>query len=645
MAKNNAMIKTTTLAAVAATMLGTAFAAGVAQTAVAAVTTSNDITLSAAKTAGSSQAPSFTGRTLKAYKIAGYKDVQIDTSGNVTGYDLSPASAEVHTAIVNALKTATQTNGAVKTNWANLINADGTGKGDAANLSAEEFVARYFYGTGTDAYTNVQADGTHKDTPATSTEIRTFANALEKSDALKKETGIHGDIVNNGASATFNVTDGQEGIYIILDTTDFTKPGTTDNKPDDNNHAQTISRAMIVGTAFKSGDKLYDTLKSDHQGNVTMGELKLKADTVTIDKEVVGNDHLIQIGSTRTFQIDTNVPNYQNNYQYWNDGIKYSVTDNPSDNLEVTNFKVQYSKDDGKNYIDIHKNTDYTVADNGKDDPNDFTVSLKDPAHYSGQKIRITYDATVTGIADTTENDVSVNFSNDPKDSSKTGTASDTEKLYETELNLNKVKFNDENTKLDGATFKVTTDDKDVTFSTNKDKDVYNVVKTATNPQTSTTNTSYEITLNSNALQRPTIIKGLAADTDSPTTYHFKETKAPTGYVLGEHQVEFDVIVTPVFDKTTGELKNVQYQVNGDNYKNFLDLGDLKGDGVSKDASLMANTTRYASGVLDIENTTNINDFAKTGGQILSYVAIAAAAAVLGAGFIGVAKVRRNRAA
>lgn len=649
MAKNNAMIKTTTLAAVAATMLGTAFAAGIAQTAVAAETNSNDITISAAKSTGSTEAPSFTGRTLRAYRIASYKDVQLGSgadAANVIGYDLAEVDANVHNAIINGVKAAVLQGENVKPTWSKLVSNDkGSLKfiGDASNLSAEEFVARYFYGTGNDAYANEKADGKHTETLsasdgtlATTTEIRDFANSLEK---INLGTAINGTISQDGTSATFDVEDGKEGIYLVVD-------GSGSNQM----KSQTVSRAMIVGSAFKNGNKLYDTLKTADQGDIPMGKLNLKADTVTVTKDVVGNDRLIQIGSTRTFQIDTNVPNYQNDYQYWNDGIKYSVTDNPSDNLEVNNFKVQSSNDDGKNYTNIlSKDKDYTVtanpAVNGKDDPNDFTVSLKDPAHYSGQKIRITYDATVNDIADTTDNDVRVDFSNDPKDSSKTGTASDSEKLYETELKLNKVKFNDENTKLDGATFNVTTDGKNVTFLTNDKKDVYKVVKTATNPQTSTANTSYGITLNSaQHATTPTVIKGLAADTDSATTYHFKETQAPAGYVLGEHPVEFDVVVTPSFGKD-GELTGVKYQVDGGNYKNFLDLGDLKGDKVDKPATLTANTTKYASGILDVENTTNIKDFAKTGGQILSYVAIAAAAAVLGAGFIGVAKVRRNRAA
>lgn len=647
MSKKTAVIKTTTLATVAATMLGTAFAAGIAQTAVAAETQSNDITISAAKSTGSTTAPSFTGRTLRAYRIASYKDVQLGKgadAANVVGYDLDKVNANVHNAIIDGVKAAVlQNDGNVKPTWSKLVSNDkGNIKfiGDAYNLSAEEFVARYFYGTGNDAYFNDNANGKHTETLsasdgtlATTTEIRDFANKLEE---VNLGTAIDGKISQDGTSVSFDVKDGEEGVYLVVDAS-----GSNQMK------SQTVSRAMIVGSAFKNGTQLYDTLKTPDQGNITMGKLNLKADTVTVTKDVVGHDHLIQIGSTRTFQIDTNVPNYKTDYQSWEgvDKIEFSVEDNPTDNLKVTdgatnaikNIKVQASKDGGDYQpVDASK---YTVSLNTTTpDPNDFTVKLNSPDDFSGNKIRITYDATVTDLVDKTENKADVKFSNDPKDHNQTTTTppdSGDEKLYETELNLNKVKFNDANTKLDGATFDVSVDKKPVTFSTNGADGVYKVDKAGKNQG---------ITLNSTK-HAPTVIKGLAADTDNATTYHFTETTAPAGYVLGENPVEFDVVVTPSFDKATGELTGVKYQVDGGNYKNFLDLGDLKGDKVDKPANLTSNTTKYASGILDVENTTNIKDFAKTGGQILSYVAIAAAAAVLGAGFISVAKVRRNHAA
>lgn len=639
------IIKTTTMAAVIATLAGTAMSAGIMPvgTAHAAETQSNDITISAAKSTGSPQTPSFAHRTLRAYKIAGYKDVQLGTgadaaAGNVVGYDLVKANHNVHNAVIDGVKAVVLQGENVKPAWSKLVsNTNGDFKfiGDAYDLSAEQFVARYFYGTGNDAYTNTNANGKHSETLsanggtlATSTEIRDFANALEK---VSLGIGIPGTVSPGGSSVTFDVPDGEEGVYLIVDITAGNQL-----------QGQTVSRAMIVGSAFKSGTKLYDTMKTAHQGNITMGELKLKADTVTVDKEVVGHDHLLQIGSTRTFQIDTNVPNYRSDYQSWEgvDNIEFSVSDNPSDNLDVTtgatnvikNIKVQANTGSNGAYQTVDPSK-YTVSlDNTTaSDTNDFNVKLNAPADFSGNKIRITYDATATDIADTTENDVHVNFSNDPKNHTEIDhTPSDNEKLYETELNLDKVKFNDAATKLDGARFDVSVNGKPVTFSTDGADGVYKV---------STTGKNQGITLNSTK-HSPTIIKGLAADTDNATTYHFRETAAPAGYILGEKPVEFDVVVTPSFS-TDGELTGVKYQVNGENHKNFLDLGTLKGDGTALNATLAQGTTKYVSGTLDIENTSNINDFAKTGGQIVGYVAGAAALAIA-ATFLGVIA-RRNR--
>lgn len=641
----NGIVKTATMAAVFATLVGTAMSAGIMTdgTAYAAETKSNDITISAAKSTGSSQAPSLTGRTLRAYRIATYKNVQLGSgadAANVVGYDLAEVDANIHNAVIDGVKAAVLQGGNVKPSWGKLVSNDkGNLKfiGDAAGLSAEQFVARYFYGTGSDAYANTNADGKHSETLtandgtlATSTEIRDFANNLE---SVSLGTGINGTISQDGTSVTFDVKDGEEGVYLIVDAS-----GSNQMK------SQTVSRAMIVGSAFKNGTKLYDTLKTANQGNVTMGRLNLKADAVTVSKDVVGNDHLIQIGSARTFQIDTNVPNYKADYQNWEDvkDIEFSVADNPTDNLDVTtgatnvikNIKVQSDTggDGAYQTVDASK---YTVVLNTAtaNDPNDFTVRLKAPADFSGNRIRITYDATVTDLADTTENNAVVTFSNDPKDHSKTTTTppdSGDEKLYETELNLDKVKFNDAKTKLDGARFDVSVNGKPVLFSTPGTDGAYKVDKAGKNQG---------IVLNS-AQHSPTVIKGLASDTDGATTYHFKETAAPAGYILGENPVEFDVVVTPAFGKD-GELTGVKYQVNGGNHKNFLDLGALKGDGTALDATLTQGTTKYASGILDIENTTNIKDFAKTGGQIAGYVAAAAALAVAGA-FLGV-MARRNR--
>lgn len=643
---NNKIIKTTTVAAVMATLAGTAFAAGVAPSAFAAATpdsnNANDIVINAS---GSTNHASVKGHTFEAYRLATYQNVQFAGQGDTrhaTGYDMQQTNAEVNAATLKAIQTAV-TNSTVKTDktlttptqvnteWGALVKINGQSIsfiGDAANLSPIQFVGKYFYGTGTDVYGNATAN---------KAEMRTFANTLYTLGALKTPDAT---VQNADTTARFDFGPDDGGLYLIIDKG---KGGTGDKD------GKTISRAMITGTAFKDGNSYVNTLWNDEQGTVkyTLGQLNLKADEVTVTKEVVGHDKLVGVNSVRTFQIYTNVPNYANNYQHWKNP-KFAIHDNPSDNIQVSengNFTdiahLKLEADTGADgaYVAID-NTKYTVtadADHAGD-KNAFKVSLKNPADYSGHKIRLTYDAKILNVnVSVTENDTNIEFSNNPYDENSVDkTPADKEKLYQADLQLEKVKFNDANTTLDGATFTVTTADgkgTPVKFTNNGQNYVLDA---------NGANASNVITLNST--HGATTLKGLAADFETGVKYHFKETKAPAGYILGDNPVEFDLTVTPQFDGN-GELTNVGYKIESTAHTNFLDLGTPKvgADQTLTTASVDGNaTTVFTGGIVRIENTTDLKDFAKTGGQITAYIVTAAALAIAGA-FVA-AKARRNRA-
>lgn len=249
-----------------------------------------------------------------AYKIAPYTDVQFNGTGtnrHAIGYDLTGAIPET------IMKAAIEA--AVGTSWNGVVAADGGSikfVGDAENLNAYQFVAKYFYGTGSDVYDNEQAN---------KAEMRKFADALMKSLMNPVPVTVAGD------TATVAVPDngGGEGIYLIVETSDHTD-------------GNTVSRAMVTGSPFKDGDKFIDTLVN---GNITytLGKLTLKADTVTVDKETYKTgdaenikDQLVGVGSKRGFQITTNVPEYMNAYQDWMKSGKvpvFTIGDNPSDNV------------------------------------------------------------------------------------------------------------------------------------------------------------------------------------------------------------------------------------------------------------------------------------------------------------------------
>lgn len=625
MVYNNRIIKTASMAAVASMLVGTAFVAGVAP-AYAGEVMNNDITITAA-THGQSAKPDMANRTFKAYKIASYANVSFDGAGNnrhAIGYDLTGVVPEAD------MKTAIKA--AVGTQWNGVVAADGDSikfVGDAAHLNPYQFVAKYFYGTGSDVYGNAQAD---------KAEMRKFANALMDSKNL--DNPATAPVTVAGDTATVAVPDnGGEGIYLIVETSDHTD-------------GNTVSRAMVTGSPFKDGNKFVDTLV-DGNATYTLGKLNLKADKVTVDKETYRTgdsenpkDQLVGVGSKRGFQITTNVPEYMNAYQDWVKSGKapvFTIGDNPSNNVTPDSGTIEVYKGSVANANKLTLNTDYTITDGKADDPNDFSVNLTftktDTTSLttvldvdklkalSGQKIIVRYNATVNSLADTTDNTTTVNFSNDPYED-KNGTVTDNERSYEADLNLKKVAWNNTGSQLDGAEFQVWkgrgTGDASTVLKFNKAGNDYVLADGGTDNK---------------VVFGATTLKGLAADSDTAVTYHFKETKAPAGYILGENPVEFNVTLTPTFGGD-GELQKVSYSINSANHDNFIDLTHFTANGVNAPAN--GSTVIVDANPAIVENTTDIKDFAKTGGEIVAYIAIALGLAV--AGSLTAAVARRNRA-
>ncbi len=138
---------------------------------------------------------------------------------------------------------------------------------------------------------------------------------------------------------------------------------------------------------------------------------------------------------------------------------------------------------------------------------------------------------------------------------------------------------------------------------------------------------------------KPITLDGLAGDTDQAVTYTFTETEAPAGYILGANPVSFTVKVTPTFD-TAGESTGAEVAVESANHANFIDLSAVAN--ATNPAS--TNGTVYTLGTARVENTKNISDFAKTGGAIMTMLALAGAATAAGV-IAGVAAKRRTNKA
>lgn len=626
---------TALVAAVASTVSGMALANSAY--AAADTNTANDITISSQNGNDSTVA----GRTFTAYKIASYSDARFDGEGNaakVTGYNLNSTvdDEKLRSAIITAI---TDTNGAVKDTYKNVADVTAgqggaktlTFKNEDANLSAIQFIAKHFYGNADDVYTNNHANNA---------DTRKLADALRAAGLTEFATVTAGA---SDASVSFNLGDDDLGLYLVVETSHGAVNG------------ETISRAMVIGSVFKNGDAYVNTIAGQGDGatDVTVGTIKLKSDKVTVDKEVVGNDKLIGLGSVRTFQIDTNVPNYKTDYQDWTNPV-FKVHDNPSNNLtvsakgdytDVSNLKVQANTGADGEYEDVAVYA-YTVsADTTTDDANDFIVSLNSPADFSGKKVRVQYDATVNSVVtDTSVNNTNIEFSNDPYNvSSVDTTPHDDEKLYQADLDLSKVAFKNNAVQLDGAQFTVTKNGAPVSWKESADKSYYYEVKDVT--ETGLTNT---VTLNTASLKKGTAFRGLAFDSDDATTYTFTETKAPEGYILGGEPLTFTVKLTPKFGRD-GELTGVDYSVNAGKFAKFLDASAISLDAAKPTAGTLNTVGENATGTVysasaTAENTDDyLKDMPKTGADIMTYIAVSVAFATVGAALAVVAR-RRMKA-
>ena len=625
--KKRTLISTTAGLAVAAMLMG----AGFVGTANADEVNSNDITITQpAEVKNQLLQPTMNGRTFKAYRISDYSNAQVNDDGQITGYDMKVTNGFTDDLIRDAIKAAIVTGNAVDSHFQNVVTLGDDGnitfKGDAENLTALQFVGKYFYGTGADVYGNENAN---------SHQVRTFA------DYLLKHLPVDASAINaTGADkqVTFDVKDGEEGLYLIVE----------DPKIDTTTDAfkgETVSRAMLTGTPIKVGDKLYDEVVNDGGKTYKLGTLALKAEKVTLTKEIEGKDQLIQLNSVRTFTINTNVPNYTIDYPNWQ-AKNFIITDTPSKNIDpfkdgaVRNLVVKATKADGTEKTLTNEQYTVDVTNGTSDVANDFKISLTDPTAWSGQKLTITYDGVITattpdGTDQTTVNDVKLDFSNNPNVDDEMATLTDQEKLFSAQLDMEKIAFNDkEHKQLAGAEFAVTKDGQPVKFVKSADGLTYTL---STDPNASTTN-KVVLGVDVDGTIKPVTLDGLAADTSDPVTYTFTETKAPEGYILGDNPVTFTATVTPNFDEN-GESNGVDIKVESDSHANFIDLSE-----VTPSNAAPKNGTVYTLGMVSVENTKNINDFAKTGGAIMTMIALAGAALAAGVIAGAVAKRRTNKA-
>lgn len=620
------MHKRTGLAAIALLSITATFATGLIANA-DETSANNDITITAPAGGTNLIAPTVDGRTFKAIRIAGYKDVAVK-DGKITGFDLTLADGVTDSALTTAILAAypsgvesvfTVTDGKI------------TLQGAYENMTLIQFIGQYFYGNGSDVYGNTNAD---------SVAVRKLADSLMgslSSNPAITATGSNGKVV-------INVPDDREGLYLIVETTPNTDAG--------RGKGQTISRAMLTGTGATVGGTIYTQVSTKHGDTdvtYTLGALNLKAEKVTLDKEVEHPDQLIQIGTSRQFTITTNVPNYQTDYPTWTP-TTFQFTDNPSDNIDpfntdgtVRNLKLQSSNDGGTTWTDMVA-SEYTQAKNTTtEDSNDFIVALTPAAliAHQGERIKLTYDGVITSLkmdtagadAHTTLNTVDLDFSNNPNVADDKARLTDDVNLYDVKLDIEKTDM--QTRKLLGARFDVTVGGTKIKFIKSANGDQYTAVK-AGSAQDANSVDSISVGYDDNGTVKPVTINGLAADNSGATVYTFTETQAPEGYILGANPVTFTVTLTPKDANSDGTVDGVDAAVNAGTFGNFVVNG-------TSNTNAPVSGHEFNVGQVTVKNTKNISDLPQTGGTISKAIGAALATGAFATLLIVGVKLRRKQ--
>ena len=621
------MHKRTGLAAIALLSITATFATGLIANA-DETSANNDITITAPAGGTNLIAPTVDGRTFKAIRIAGYKDVAVK-DGKITGFDLTLADGVTDSALTTAILAAYPSG--VESVFT-VTDGNITLQGAYENMTLIQFIGQYFYGNGSDVYGNTNAD---------SVAVRKLADSLMGS--LSSNPAIPAiTAIGSEGKVVIDVPDDREGLYLIVETT----PNTGEKR------GETISRAMLTGTGATVDGTIYTQVSTKHGDTdvtYTLGALNLKAEKVTLDKTVENPDQLIQIGTSRQFTITTNVPNYQTDYPTWTP-TTFQFTDNPSDNIDpfntdgtVRNLKLQSSNNGGTTWTDMDA-SEYTQAQNTTTkDSNDFIVALTPAAliAHQGERIKLTYDGVITSLkmdtvarAHTTLNTVDLDFSNNPNVADDKARLTDDVNLYDVKLDIEKTDM--QTRKLLGAKFDVTVDGTKIKFIKSANGDQYTAVKAGSAQDTNSVVDSISVGYNDNGTVKPVTINGLAADNSGATVYTFTETQAPEGYILGANPITFTVTLTPKDTNSDGTVDGVDAAVDAGTFGNFVVNG-------TSNTNAPVSGHEFNVGQVTVKNTKNISDLPQTGGTISKAIGAALATGAFATLLIVGVKLRRKQ--
>lgn len=269
------------------------------------------------------------------------------------------------------------------------------------------------------------------------------------------------------------------------------------------------------------------TDKADGQNSIVSltsttpkAEVKVKATYPTVEKKV--DKPTADIGQELTFTLTSKVPDTTGYSKY-----TFKITDTLSKGLTFISKPEEVTVTIGSDPIQEH----VTKKINGQVLEVSFDMlQLQDKV---GQKIKITYKAKLNKDAVITDkanpNEVTLEYSNDPKNPESTDTTKDIEKVFTAKVIVNKVDGKDQKA-LEGAKFKLKNDQGKYYKVDESTKEVTWVGKEEA--------TEVETKIGADG-KATASFEGLAAG-----TYYLVETKAPEGYNLLTEEKAVEIKVT-----------------------------------------------------------------------------------------------------
>lgn len=225
---------------------------------------------------------------------------------------------------------------------------------------------------------------------------------------------------------------------------------------------------------------------------------------IPFDKE--DNQESVDVGTVVNYVVTGKVPDYTGFTTYM-----YQITDTMSEGLTFNN--------DVKVYIGEQEVfTNFTLKTGEDAGDCDFVLDIDVMKFAIGQKIEVKYSATVNenAVAKIEHNHATLEYSNDPTDSTSTDTRKDEETVYSAKIVIDKYAADSEETKLAGAKF--------VLYKKDGDNTLYY-------KWNNTTNKVEWVTSKDDAIVKTTDANGAASfDGLKDGTYYLEETKAPAGF-------------------------------------------------------------------------------------------------------------------